>query len=124
MGNCFGRRIKLNGDTLDWGNPTSVDHFSDFNRSYNRIMSGSDESDHINTSANAVKFIDELNQTFIISYSNLMPHLNSHPFPHPILKKPMQEEQATFIIGNVLLNWDDGISADYISECNSSYNSI
>ena len=90
MGNvCFGRRRELSGSyTIDWDDSISVNYFSDFNSNFNRVISAeSGQQQH--HSANSVTFPDQLNESFIISYSDLMLNAQRAQYAlHPILKKP------------------------------------
>ena len=78
---------------LDWGSEISVDYFSDTNCKSNQVLTGfvhyPFDSSKTGQNINTVKFASVLNQSFIISYSDLM--LNAQRAPnalHPILKKP------------------------------------
>ena len=96
MGNvCFGRRRELSGSyTIDWDDSISVNYFSDLNRNFNRVISSEDDKQQ-HHSATSVTFPNQLNESFIISYSDVF--TNTHFTPHhlhPILRKPIRDKKS------------------------------
>lgn len=86
--------------TIDWEDDISVEYVCECNSNTNRallVKTGCDWSEHLsNDDTNPVTFANDLNQSFIVSYSNLMQNAQCAPHPlHPILRKPKRVGTAT-----------------------------
>ena len=106
---------------IDWEDETSVDYFSDVNSISNRcvLIEGCDHHHQSSSStSNAITFSSELNQSFTISYSNLMQNAQCAPHSlHPILRRKPKQAVGVGPDNNNIKSFITFISRPTYSSC-------